>query len=135
MLNNSVRYSDQLNDLPTTITQFDFITGAQTGSRTYANLRKTQLDWDTQFSLPGILQGTWNVAPFVSLQTRTEATRISCARRSPNGQWVHQSKRVQTGISDCADVLRVLPRLRTFLAAASVDPAAHVVRVSRRHPT
>src|SRR6185312_1686851 len=92
VLNNTVRYNDQFNDLPTTVTQFNFITGEQTGSRTYANFRKTQLDWDTQFSLPGILQGTWNVAPFVSLTNADGSYSYLVRTTLTNGQWVHQSK-------------------------------------------
>jgi len=113
-LNNSVRYSDQLNDLPTTVTQFDFITGAQTGSRTYANFRKTQLDWDTQFSLPGILQGTWNVAPFVSLANADGSYSYFVRTTLTNGQWVHQSKRVQTGISAAPTFFAFFPGFGPF---------------------
>jgi lipopolysaccharide assembly outer membrane protein LptD (OstA) len=114
VLNNSVRYNDQLNDLPTTVTQFDFITGVQTGSRTYANFRKTQLDWDTQFSLPGILQGTWNVAPFVSL-TNSDGSYAYLVRTTlTNGQWVSQSKRVQTGISAAPTFFAFFPGFGPF---------------------
>ena len=114
VLNNSVRYSDQLNDLPTTITQFDFNTGVQTGSRTYANVRKTQLDWDTQFSLPGILQGTWNVAPFVSLQNADGSYAYLVKTTLTNGAWVSQSKRVQTGISASPTFFAFFPGFGPF---------------------
>jgi len=114
VLSNSVRYSDQLNDLPTTITQFDFHTGVQTGSRTYANIRKTQLDWDTQFSLPGILQGTWNVAPFVSLQNADGSYAYLVRTTLTNGEWVSQSKRVQTGISASPPFFAFFPGFGPF---------------------
>jgi len=114
VLNNTVRYNDQFNDLPTTVTQFNFITGAQTGSRTYANFRKTQLDWDTQFSLPGILQGTWNVAPFVSLTNADGSYSYLVRTTLTNGQWVHQSKRVQTGISTSPTFFAFFPGFGPF---------------------
>ncbi len=114
VLNNSVRYSDQLNDLPTTITQFDFNTGEQTGSRTYANIRKTQLDWDSQFSLPGVLQGTWNVAPFVSLQNADGSYAYLVRTTLTNGAWVSQSKRVQTGISASPTFFAFFPGFGPF---------------------
>jgi lipopolysaccharide assembly outer membrane protein LptD (OstA) len=114
VLNNSVRYNDQFNDLPTTVTQFDFVTGVQTGSRTYANFRKTQLDWDTQFSLPGILQGTWNVAPFVSLTNADGSYSYLVRTTLTNGQWVHQSKRVQTGISASPTFFAFFPGFGPF---------------------
>ena len=114
VLSNSFRYSDQLNDLPTTITQFDFNTGVQTGSRTYANIRKTQLDWDTQFSLPGILQGTWNVAPFVSLQNADGSYAYLVKTTLTNGAWVSQSKRVQTGISASPTFFAFFPGFGPF---------------------
>ncbi|MBK5186871.1 MAG: LPS-assembly protein LptD [Gemmatimonadaceae bacterium] len=114
VLNNTFRYNDQLNDLPTTVTQFDFNTGVQTGSRTYANFRKTQLDWDTQFSLPGILQGTWNVAPFVSLTNADGSYSYLVRTTLTNGQWVHQSKRVQTGISASPTFFAFFPGFGPF---------------------
>lgn len=114
VLSNSIRYSDQLNDLPTTITQFDFNTGLQTGSRTYASIRKTQLDWDTQFSLPGILQGTWNVAPFVSLQNADASYAYLVRTTLTNGEWVSQSKRVQTGISASPTFFAFFPGFGPF---------------------
>jgi lipopolysaccharide assembly outer membrane protein LptD (OstA) len=114
VLNNTVRYNDQLNDLPTTVTQFDFTTGLQTGARTYANFRKTQLDWDTQFSLPGIFQGTWNVAPFVSLTNADGGYSYLVRTTLTNGQWVHQSKRVQTGISAAPTFFAFFPGFGPF---------------------
>ena len=114
VLSNSFRYSDQLNDLPTTVTQFDFNTGVQTGSRTYANFRKTQLDWDTQFSLPGILQGTWNVAPFVSLTNADGSYAYLVRTTLTNGAWVSQSKRVQTGISASPTFFAFFPGFGPF---------------------
>jgi len=113
-LNNTFRYNDQLNDLPTTVTQFDFNTGVQTGSRTYANFRKTQLDWDTQFSLPGILQGTWNVAPFVSLTNADGSYSYLVRTTLTNGEWVSQSKRVQTGISASPTFFAFFPGFGPF---------------------
>ena len=114
VLSNSFRYSDQLNDLPTTVTQFDFLTGVQTGSRTYANFRKTQLDWDTQFSLPGVLQGTWNVAPFVSLTNADGSYAYLVRTTLTNGAWVSQSKRVQTGISASPTFFAFFPGFGPF---------------------
>ncbi|MEO8880292.1 MAG: putative LPS assembly protein LptD [Gemmatimonadaceae bacterium] len=113
-LSNSFRYSDQLNDLPTTVTQFDFNTGVQTGSRTYANIRKQQLDWDTQFSLPGVLQGTWNVAPFVSFQNADGSYAYLVKTTLSNGAWVSQSKRVQTGISASPTFFAFFPGFGPF---------------------
>ena len=113
-LNNSFRYNDQLNDLPTTVTQFDFNTGVQTGSRTYANFRKTQLDWDTQFSLPGILQGTWNVAPFVSLTNADGSYAYFVRTTLTNGQWIHQSKRPTTGLSSSPTFFAFFPGFGPF---------------------
>ena len=114
VLSNSFRYSDQLNDLPTTVTQFDFNTGAQTGSRLYASIRKQQLDWDTQFSLPGVLQGTWNVAPFVSFQNADGSYAYLVKTSLTNGAWVRQSKRVQTGISASPTFFAFFPGFGPF---------------------
>ncbi|MDB4909294.1 MAG: hypothetical protein JWO39_117, partial [Gemmatimonadetes bacterium] len=97
-----------------TVTQFDFNTGVQTGARTYANLRKTQLDWDTQFSLPGILQGTWNVAPFVSLTNADGSYSYLVRTTLTNGQWVSQSKRIQTGISAAPTFFAFFPGFGPF---------------------
>ncbi|MEO6208481.1 MAG: putative LPS assembly protein LptD [Gemmatimonadaceae bacterium] len=113
-LSNSFRYSDQLNDLPTIVTQFDFNTGVQTGSRSYANIRKQQLDWDTQFSLPGVLQGTWNVAPFVSFQNADGSNAYLVKTTLSNGAWVSQSKRVQTGISASPTFFAFFPGFGPF---------------------
>jgi lipopolysaccharide assembly outer membrane protein LptD (OstA) len=113
-LNNSFRYSDQLNDVPTTVTKFDFNTGEQTGSRTFTKFQKTQLDWDTQFSLPGVLQGTWNVAPFVSLNNADGSYSYFVRTTLTNGQWIHQSKRVQTGISASPTFFAFFPGFGPF---------------------
>lgn len=113
-LNNTFRYNDQLNDLPTTITQFDFNTGVQTGSRTYASFRKTQLDWDTQFSLPGVLQGTWNVAPFVSLTNADGSYAYFVRTTLTNGAWIHQSKRPTIGLSASPTFFAFFPGFGPF---------------------
>jgi hypothetical protein len=114
VLNNSFRYNDQLNDLPTTVTQFDFNTGLQTGERTYASFRKTQLDWDTQFSLPGILQGTWNVAPFVSLSNADGSYGYFVRTTLTNGAWIHQSKRPTAGLSAAPTFFAFFPGFGPF---------------------
>jgi hypothetical protein len=98
-LSNAFRISDREDQQQTPVPILDFQTGAQLGTRVYGSTFRTDVYWDPQFSLPGLLQGSWNISPFVSIVNSNGSAGYWVRSFLSNGQWVHQSKTLQYGIS------------------------------------
>ncbi|HXY32170.1 MAG TPA: putative LPS assembly protein LptD [Gemmatimonadaceae bacterium] len=90
--------SDQVQNYPQVVNTYDFHTGVQTGSRTYAQLYQSNVNWDVQFSLPSLLQRSWNISPFVSF-VNADPSAYWVRTELSGGEWVHQTKTIQSGLS------------------------------------
>lgn len=104
-LQNSVRISDQLNDFPSRREIYDINTGDVIDTRVFARTFLTSVDFETSFSLPTFLQGTWNFSPTVSIQN-VDAGGLFVRTERTGGRFVRQNKRLSYGASASPTVYR-----------------------------
>ena len=107
-LQNSFTLSDQLNDFPSKREIYDINTGALIDTRVFARTYATSVDWNTSFSLPAFLQGTWNFSPTVNM-SNVDAGGFFVRTERTGGKWVRQSKRLSYGAAVSPTVYRILP--------------------------
>jgi hypothetical protein len=58
----------------------------------------TNIDWNTSFALPSLLQGTWNLTPSVQLLNVDPSAGLIVRTELSGGRYVSQSKRLQYGV-------------------------------------
>ena len=122
-LSNSIRISDQLQDFPSRREIYDIATGNVIDTRVFARTFQTSIDWETSFSLPTFLQGTWNLSPTVSIQN-VDAGGFLVRTERTGGKFVRQNKRLSYGVSASPTVYRILPGF------GLVDAIRHQVQFS-----
>ena len=94
----NVRLTDNEIDLPQNFVQYDFFTGQPIGNRTYAKTFRSDVFWDTGIALPSLLQGTWNVTPFVTIANADGSSGYWVRTQITGGIWVAQAKTIQGGL-------------------------------------
>lgn len=97
-LQNSIHVSDQFNDFPSRREIYDIRTGDVLETRVFARTFLTSVDFETAFSLPTFLQGTWNFSPTISMQN-VDAGGFFVRSERTGGKFVRQSKRLSYGAS------------------------------------
>jgi hypothetical protein len=107
-LQNRFSLSDQTNDFPSRREIYDMVTGDVIDSRVFARTFQTSIDWETSFSLPTFLQGTWNFSPSVSIQN-VDAGGLFVRTERTGGKFVRQRKRLSYGASASPTVYRIFP--------------------------
>jgi len=135
-LANTMRVSDQENNNPVRIPVINQDDPSQTTDRLFARTFSTEVDWQTSFGLPQVLSSSLKISPSVGLSNvdphaywvRTEQT---------GGRYVHQSKRLNYGLSSAPTVFGLFPgiggitRFRHSISSVisySYAPAATVNR-------
>lgn len=111
VLQTSFTLSDRVNDLPTNLLVDVPVRGLDGApirvngrdsvvreNRLFARDYRTGADFGVSFGLPQLLQGSWNVAPSVSI-VNVAGGDYFVRSQFTNGTWVNQSKRLQYGIS------------------------------------
>jgi hypothetical protein len=79
-----------------------------TESRLFSVVSQSTVDWNTGISLPALFQGTWNLTPSVNIVN--VAGGPFWVRSTFSGdQWVHQSKRLQYGVSSTPTFFGLFP--------------------------
>jgi hypothetical protein len=73
------------------------LTGVQT-ERIYATTYGTEVDWTPGFTLPPVGRNNFNLTPSLSL-SNVDASPYWIRNERTGGQWVHQSKRPNFGLS------------------------------------
>jgi lipopolysaccharide assembly outer membrane protein LptD (OstA) len=94
-----IRFSETLQDYPASFVIPD-TTPAGTGDTTRRVFSKnflSRMDWDVGFSLPPVLQGTWNIVPSVSL-VNVDGGPFLVRSHFSGGDWVSQRKRLVYGV-------------------------------------
>ena len=66
-------------------------------TRIFARTFRSDLDWNLGFALPSIAQGSWNIAPSVSLQNVAPGAYLVRTELS-GGSWVAQGKKLVYGL-------------------------------------
>jgi hypothetical protein len=107
-LQNRFTLNDQLNDFPSRREIYDLQSGNVIDTRVFARTFQTSIDWETSFSLPTFLQGTFNFSPTVSIQN-VDAGGLFVRTERTGGKFVRQNKRLSYGASMSPTVYRLLP--------------------------
>lgn len=97
-LNNSLSVVDQENNQPQRIPIVNPDDPTQTTDRVFGRTFSTQLDWNTGFSLPTLLQSTLKLSPGISLQN-VDGHAFFVRTEQTGGRYVHQSKRPSYSLS------------------------------------
>ena len=133
---NSFSYHDQDFRVPASIVIVDPDDTTKKSTRVFARTYSTELDWQTGFRLPSLLQGTLNLSPSLSFNN-VDGHGFWLRTEQSGGQYVHQTKRVSGGLGISPTLFALLPgfgpvsRFRhsiTPLLSWSVAPHATVPR-------
>ena len=97
---NSFRFSEDVQDYPQSRVVFRDVRDSTTReTRIFNQAYTSNVYWQTSFSLPRFLQGTWNVSPTVSLATVDSRYGLLFRSELSGGQWVSQTLRPSFGLS------------------------------------
>jgi hypothetical protein len=133
---NSFTYAAEDVRVPASIVIPDPDDTTKSTTRVFARTCSTQLDWQTGFRLPSLLQGTFNLAPSISLSNVYGGAYWLRTEQS-GGKFVHQTKRVSGGLSMTPTFFALFPgigpltRIRHSITPTlfwSVAPRATVPR-------
>jgi hypothetical protein len=133
--NNTIAFNEQFRDFPEERLVVGVRDTSQRATRIYARTFEGNLDWTTSFNLPRFLQGTWNLAPSVTVANVDPASGLFVRTERSGGQWVRQSKRLSYALSAAPTLYAMLPgigpvaKLRHSISPAisySYSPAASV---------
>ena len=127
---NSFRYSDNLNDFPFTKMVVDPADSSKKQTITYNRDFATTLDWNTGINLPSFLQRTWKVTPSVSFEN-VDPHAFMIRSEFSNGAFVTPEEANSVRALCVADVLRVVPGIRTGRAIPALDLTGHLVQLRR----
>jgi LptD protein len=106
---NSFTLNDDETDAPQTLVIRDPNDSSIRSSRVFAKNYLTNVDWQTNFSLPSIFHGSFNLAPSISLQNVDGSHGFWVRSSLTGGRFVHQSKRVSAGIGASPTLFALFP--------------------------
>jgi hypothetical protein len=107
--NNSFSLNDRETDAPQTIAIVDPEDSTKNSSRVFAKSYVTNLDWQTSFSLPNLGHGALNLSPQFSLENVDPGNGFWVRSQLSGGRFVHQSKRITTGLSASPTLFALFP--------------------------
>jgi sec-independent protein translocase protein TatC len=108
-LENSFSLNDNFVDAPQTLVIVDPSDSSKRTSRVFAQQYLTSVDWRTSFGLPGLLHGTLNLSPSVSLENVDGSSGFWVRSNFDGGRFVHQSKRVRASLSASPTLFALFP--------------------------
>ena len=136
-LTNDIRISDRESNNPVRIQIIDQDDPSVRHDRIFARTFSTEVDWNTSFSLPSIMQNTLRLSPNISIQNVDGSRGFMVRTEQTGGRYVRQSKRLSYGLSAAPTLFGLFPgigpveRFRHTLATQisySYAPAAEVSR-------
>ena len=110
---NSITVSDIENNYPDTREIIDVRDTTIRSTRIFSRTFRTDIDWQTGISLPTIAQGTWNIAPSVSI-VNIDPSGLWIRNERTGGEYVRQSKRLQYGVSASPTFFGLFPGLGPY---------------------
>ena len=150
-LTNSIRVADRENDNPVRIAVIDQNDPSVRHDRIFARTFSTEVDWQTQFSLPSLLPNTLKLSPSISIQNVDGSRAFWVRTEQTGGRYVNQSKRLTYGLSAAPTLFGLFPGIgpvsrfrhtlamqigynyapakevsREFLAATNTDPRGYL---------
>ncbi|HEX5830349.1 MAG TPA: putative LPS assembly protein LptD, partial [Gemmatimonadaceae bacterium] len=132
---NSIRIRDSEENFPVTGVVYDPTAPGGQVTRTFARKYLTDVDWQTDVSLPQIFQGTWNIVPSIGIQNVESQFGYIVRSERTGDAFVRQSKRITGGVAISPTLFRLYPgfgpfsRLRHSISPTlswNVAPAARV---------
>ncbi len=112
--NNTFAFRDQDLREPRTIIFVDPNDTTKKTSRVFARRFDTQVDWQTNFALPSLLQGTLNLSPSINFQNVDGHGLFWARTQLTNGKFVHQKKRVAGSLGITPTLFALLPGIGPF---------------------
>jgi hypothetical protein len=106
---NSFSLRDNEIDAPQTFVIQNPEDSALKTSRVFSKTYDTDIDWTTSFSLPSVLHGSLNLSPIFSIANVDGSHGFWVRSHLSGGRYVHQSKRIQTGLSASPTVFGLFP--------------------------
>jgi hypothetical protein len=106
---NSFSLNENEVDAPQTIVVLDPSDSSKKTSRVFARSYVTNLDWQTGFSLPTLLQGKLNLAPSISFVNVDGGNGFWVRSHLSGGRFVHQSKRPTFSLSASPTLFALFP--------------------------
>jgi sec-independent protein translocase protein TatC len=106
---NSFSMSDNEVDAPQTWVIRDPADSSIRTSRVFAKSFDTNIDWQTSFGLPSLLNGSFRLNPSISFQNVDGSHGFWVRSHLSNGTFVHQSKRPQFSISATPTLFALFP--------------------------
>ncbi len=120
---NSFSLSDKFNDFPSKRTVVDVNDTTKKEVRVYNRTYLTEVNWETDFSLPSFAQGTWNISPHVSIQKVDPHGLLVRSERTGN-TFVANSLRPAFGLSVSPTLYRRFPGIgRVAAIRHSISPS------------
>lgn len=107
-INTGITASDRLNDFPEIQTIVDPNDTTRRVSRVFSRTYLSQINWDFSFGLPSFFQGTWNLAPSVSL-SNVDPGAFFVRSHFSGSKWVSQNKRPSFSLSVSPTFFALLP--------------------------
>src|SRR4051812_25178548 len=106
---NSFSMRDNEIDAPQTFVIQNPVDSALKTSRVFSKTYDTDIDWQTSFSLPSLLHGSLNLSPLFSIVNVDGSHGFWVRSHLSGGRFVHQTKRVQTGLSASPTLFALFP--------------------------
>jgi hypothetical protein len=110
---NSFHINQQRNNFAQNFPIYDVNTGAITDTRVFAATYRTDVDWTPDFTLPAFAHNRFNLSPSFSLGN-VDPGPFWVASERTNGQYVHQAKRISTGLSASPTLFGFFPGFGPF---------------------
>lgn len=134
-LGNSISITERVDDYPQQVIVRDVRDTSIVATRIYAQKFYTNIDWTPSFSLPGFLQGSWNLTPRVQLLNVDPSKGLLVRTELSGGRYVSQRKRLDYGVGIAPTVYGLFPGFGAVEAfrhsvspslSYSLSPAAEV---------
>lgn len=107
---NAIRVTDVANEFPERRTIYPNPRDTSVRQdRVFARTYRSGLEWETSFSLPSFAQGTWNIAPSVSIQKVDGRSPLVVRTERTGGKWVAQGLRPSAGVTMSPKLYRIFP--------------------------
>jgi hypothetical protein len=106
---NTFSMRDNETDAPQTFVIHDPNDSSIRTSRVFSKTYDTDIDWQTSFSLPSVLHGSLNLSPIFSIVNVDPSHGFWVRSHLSGGRFVHQSKRIQTGLSAAPTLFALFP--------------------------
>jgi hypothetical protein len=94
---NNFRFLDEELDFPQEFRVYD-VNDTTFEQRLFARSFRTEVDWNTSFSLPGLARSTWNFTPSISFQN-VDPRAFAIRTHLSGGRFATQTKRPVAGVS------------------------------------